>query len=396
MYTGVAEIIILGPLFLLLFIGGVVGAGLGGPRACIAGILTGCVFFLLGVGVLGFFGRIDEDKRIAEVNKEYLVWSNACLNEAGETGHRPLILAKKVFVHFDPRLSEHRLLRDFDLKDGVETVEVVSSIPETLQPEQALIDIRLVMRPIDGVENRRFLAYETVIQDSTGHVFAKRFNPIQPGGGSCLIEAESKAIERFLRKQLRMKQVLLKSSQYGQETISMEYPIASTDSREKLTLRDKGEYAMNGRIRRGKLEEVVPSNWGCVFSKENYYQSSAKCPQEMGESPVENAWASYDAGNTWLIFSKPIEYNGYVGRLVIEERSKEGRVIRKLITRFPPIKEDRNWMLGDVKLHQDSLEMIWLFEANAYGVTKPPKEYSGYRERIRMSIPMSNLNRGSD
>lgn len=382
--SGVAELILItifvAPLIVLVLI----GAASGGIR----GVAIGAVIYLVGLASFMYPAHQRSQQNLVEYNKESEIWSEACLREAGETGKPLPFPIDKVLVHIDPLLEKSWFAPKYAGTDSAPWTQFIASIPERLAPGEALVDIRLIDRNIEGAGTRRLQGVETEIRDSAGKFRGKRTNFIRVSD-SCLAEREDHAVERFLRRTLGIQSVLY-SSVKPDQLIATEYPIG------KLFAPENGIFVPNPAIRVGKLKTIVPSEWGCKFDKNVGGPDLIKCPDPANnpvrDQTLQGATAVYDAGTTWLVLVDPAltngVNNGFLDRAVVELRDRNGQPLKHLVVRFPRIQGTRTFKLADVQILPDRVELFLLTK-----VCRDPQDRmkSQHCERIRLSVPLREI-----
>jgi len=269
-YVGSVELIlrvaVIAPLLLLLLL----GAGIGGLR----GAAVGFAIYLFGLAALFVIGTASEAVRMHEVSNRTIAWSDACLIEAGEIGPTSSLRAEKVFVVVDQRIRKFWAPLRFDEKRTYPQVEFVHSSPETIAPEQALVSIRLIDRPVKGAGDWRIQGYETTVSDSKRNIVAKRTNLVRVSDG-CFREVEEVGIQRFLLRIVGIAPYPSTDSNAEVAATPVAYPIAA------VTGPETGRYEVGKGIGVGAY---IPPEWDCIFENDlRGHPTFAKCPGPDGK-----------------------------------------------------------------------------------------------------------------
>lgn len=373
-------VIVVAPLAILALIGGTVGG--------VRGVAVGVVIVIIGLIVVLHPAYQRSEQNDFEYNKERDRWSEACLHEAGEMGEAISFPIKKVLVYIDPQLNGTWFSPKLSGEDAPPSTKFISSIPKKLDSEEALVDIRLIDKTIDGAGMRRLQGFETKIWDSNGRQVGNRINFIRVSD-SCLSEKEDLAVERFLRRMLGVSHVLYASIKQ-EDLIQTEFPIGT------LSAPEQGLFSANPAIQAGDLKTMVPGEWGCKFDKGIGGPDPIKCPDRadalVHDRTLQRAKAIYGTDGTWFVLFDPSltnnANNGFLDRILIEQRDRKGQPLRRLLVRFSRVDGARSLSLGDVKTFTDRMELHLI--TKSCPISQGSLTYQGC-ERIRLSFPVQKI-----
>ncbi|MBB4013057.1 hypothetical protein [Niveibacterium umoris] len=351
-------------LAFIAFLGYVAGGSTGAERALKVSVAA------LGVFALGAFciAKYQDLRRSHQLSEYRAALRSQCMTDVIERGTSAALPVDRVYVLRSQRHQSGWPTESFSFNGASSIVAFVGEEPKHLAPNEALIEMDVQDRAAVSGSAYSMLSVETRVSTGRQGLIAARTSLL-----NCVPEDQEVAVERFARRALVFEGSLLRAVSDPSALAPTEYPIAR----------------FAGDLERGRFEIandfllihgdgawwLPPPAWACERTPilGSNGRDAFNCRRESGEvlrdDGLTRAYGLKRAGNGWLVIQAPLLENGgsgvEVSTVVVQQRSDTGRVVRTWNVRiptFPGQQKSRAPIIGDLRLVDANIEIVWLTE----------------------------------